>query len=186
MRPATRAVATIAVVLAAAAPPARADDLPPARLAVVGVVRHGTGAVSDDIAYGAGVGIEAAWQPMSVGQRLGWSLSWTLVWTWFGQEPAARINGTLDLLELDLALRARFAPTPAPGRYLTLGAGGMLLRANERLPPDDKRNYLGPFAELGYEHLAFGQLTATIHVRLGPIATGPTILSGMIGIGIAL
>ena len=103
-----------------------------------------------------------------------------------GDQPAARITGSLDLIELDVAVRLRFAPTPTPGRCLTLGAGGMLLRSNERLPPDDRRSYLGPFGELGYEHLAYGSFTATFHLRLGPVATGPTILSGLLGIGIAM
>ena len=179
-------LAAAALVLGLAPAAAHAEDLPPARLAVIGSVRHGTTSVANDIGFGGGVGLEAAYQPMSVGQRLGWSASWTLMWGWFGQEPAARINGSLDLVELDLALRARFAPTPSPGRCLTFGVGGMLLRSNERLPPDDKRSYIGPFAEIGYEHLAFGQLTATIHLRLGPLATGPTILTALLGIGIAM
>lgn len=171
--------------MAAAARPARAEDLPPAKLALVSGVRHGASEVSDVIGYGWTMGVEADWQPMAVGQRLGWGVGWTLLWSWFGPEPAARVAGTLDLIELDAVLRVRFAPTPRPGRVLTVGGGGMLLRSNERLPPDDDRAYLGPFVELGYEHLAFGALTATIHVRLGPF-TGPTIASALVGVGIAL
>jgi hypothetical protein len=165
---------------------ARAEDLPPARLALVGALRHGTSTVSDDIRYGWGIGVEAAWQPMSVGQRLGYAVSWSLLWSWFGDEPAARITGTLDLIELAITLRARFAPTPSPGRVLTVGGGAMLLRSNERLPPNDERAYIGPFVELGYEHLAWGSFTATIHLRLGPVANGPPILSGLLGLGVAL
>jgi len=165
---------------------ARADDLPPSRLSLIGALRHGTGTVSDDIRYGESIGIEAAWQPMSVGQRLGWGIGWSLMWSWFGDQPAARITGSLDLLELALALRVRFAPTPSPGRVLTVGGGGMLLRSNERLPPDDERSYLGAFAEVGYEHLAWGALTLTLHVRLGPVGTGPTLASAVLGVGVAL
>jgi hypothetical protein len=153
---------------------------------LVGGLRHGTGTVSNDIGFGESIGLEAAWQPMSVGQRLGWAVSWSLLWSWFGSQPAARITGTLDLIELDLAVRARFAPTPVPGRILTVGVGGMLLRSNERLPPDDRRNYLGAFVEVGYEHLAYGTMTGTLHVRLGPVPSGPTIVSALLGIGIAL
>jgi hypothetical protein len=29
-------------------------------------------------------------------------------------------------------------------------------------------------------------VTATIHVRLGPVGTGPTIASALLGIGVAL
>jgi len=179
------AAALVAAAVVAAPAPARAEDLPPSRLSLIGGVRHGTSGVSNDIGYGWGIGVEAAWQPMAVGQRLGWGVSWSLLWSWFGSQPAARISGTLDLLELDLAVRARFAPTPTPGRVLTLGAGGMLLRSNERLPPDAERSYLGPFIEIGYEHLAFGSFTATIHLRLGPV-TGPTIVSALFGVGVAL
>lgn len=179
------AAVTVAALALAAATPARAEDLPPSRLSLLGGLRHGTSQVANDIGYGWTMGLEAAWQPMAVGQRLGWGLSWSLLWSWFGAQPAARISGTLDLIELDVAMRVRFAPTPTPGRVLTLGAGGMLLRSNERLPPDDKRDYLGPYVELGYEHLAFGSFTATIHVRLGPL-TGPTIGSALLGIGVAL
>jgi hypothetical protein len=184
-----RAAAAVAVALASlalASPAARAEDLPPGRIAIVGGLRHGTGAVADDIGLGWSLGIEAAWQPMTVGQRLGYAVSWSLHWAWFGEQPAARITGSLDMIQLDAAFRVRLAPTPAPGRCLTLGFGGTLLRANERLPPDDDRSYLGPFGEIGYEHLAFGSFTATLHVRLGPIATGPTIVTGLLGIGVAL
>ena len=182
------AVLALAIALAASLAPAtaRADDLPPSRLALIGGLRHGTSTVSDDIRFGWSIGVEAAWQPMSVGQRLGYAVSWSLLWSWFGDEPAARITGTLDLIELAIALRARFAPTPSPGRVLTLGGGAMLLRSNERLPPNDERAYIGPFVELGYEHLAWGSFTATIHLRLGPVANGPPIVSALLGVGVAL
>jgi hypothetical protein len=183
---AARAVAAALAIGMSGAPAARAEDLPPGRIAVVGGLRHGTSGVADDIGLGWSFGIEAAWQPMTVGQRLGYAVSWSLHWAWFGDQPAARITGSLDMIQLDAAFRVRLAPTPAPGRCLTLGLGGTLLRASERIPPDDDRSYLGPFAELGYEHLAFGSFTATLHFRLGPIATGPTILSALFGIGIAL
>jgi hypothetical protein len=183
-RSSSAALALVATI-GAAAPVAHAEDLPPSKLAFIGGLRRGTSDVSDEIRYGWTIGVEAAWQPMAVGQRLGWGIGWSLLWSWFGDEPAARIAGTLDLIELDLVLRARFAPTPSPGRVLTVGGGGMLLRSNERLPPDDKRDYLGPFVELGYEHLAYGALTATIHLRLGPF-NGPTIGSAILGIGVAL
>lgn len=179
-------IAAALAVTTAIAAPARADDLPPSRLSLLGALRHGTGEVSSSIGYGESIGLEASWQPMAVGQRLGWGVAWSLLWSWFGDQPAARITGSLDLLELDLTLRLRFAPTPSPGRVLTVGIGGELLRSNERLPPDDDRAYLGPFAEIGYEHLAWGAVTATIHVRLGPLGTGPTIATALLGIGVAL
>jgi len=181
-----RALVIAVVVLIIATSAARADDLPPSRLSLLGALRHGTGEVSSSIGYGESIGLEASWQPMAVGQRLGWGVAWSLLWTWYGDQPAARITGSLDTLELDVALRVRFAPTPSPGRVLTVGIGGMLLRSNERLPPDDERAYLGPFGEIGYEHLAWGAVTATIHVRLGPVGTGPTIASALLGIGVAL
>jgi hypothetical protein len=181
-----RAVAAAAVLLTSSAGAARADELPDSRISFLGGVRHGTGAVSDDIGFGTTLGVEAAWQPMDVGQRLGWSVAWSLLWGWFGDEPAARVTGSLTVLELDLALRARLAPTPSPGRCLTFGVGGALVRSNEPLPPDDARDYLGAFAEVGYEHLAFDVLTASFHLRLGPVSTGPAMLSGVLGIGVAL
>jgi hypothetical protein len=181
-----RALLAMAAVMLPAAHARADEELPDSRIAMLGGVRHGTGAVSDDIGFGTTLGVEAAWQPMDVGQRLGWSISWSLLWGWFGDEPAARVTGSLTILELDLALRARLAPTPAPGRCLTFGVGGALVRSNEPLPPDDTRDYLGPFAEVGYEHLAYDVLTATFHLRLGPLSTGPPMLSGVLGIGFAL
>ena len=166
--------------------PAAAEDLPSSALTVLGGLRHGASEVSDDIGYGWSIGLAATWQPMTEGQRLGWGIGWSLLWSWFGDEPAARIDGTLDTIEIDLVLRARFAPTPSPGRVLTVGVGGMLLRSNERLPPDDKRSYIGPFVEVGYEHLEFGSLTATIHFRLGPLGNGPSIAGAILGVGVAL
>lgn len=184
--PAFTRPAVVIAALAMPVAPARAEDLPPGRVSLIGGLRHGTSGVSDDIGFGWSLGVEAAWQPMTVGQRLGYAVAWSLHWAYFGEQPASRITGTIDMIQLDAAFRVRFAPTPAPGRCLTLGFGGTLLRSNERIPPDDKRAYLGPFAEIGYEHLAFGSFTATFHLRLGPIGTGPTILSGLLGLGVAL
>jgi hypothetical protein len=165
--------------------PALAEDLPSSALTVLTGLRHGASEVSDDIGYGWTIGLSATWQPMTVGQRLGWGIGWSLMWTWFGDEPASDITGGLDLIELDVYLRARFAPTPSPGRVLTVGAGGMLLRANERLPPDGDRSYFGPMIEVGYEHLVYGPITATLHLRLGPL-TGPSIASAILGVGVVL
>jgi hypothetical protein len=175
-----------AIGLCAAPRAAAAEELPSSALTVLGGVRKGASEVSDDIGYGWSIGLAATWQPMTVGQRLGWGIGWSLMWSWFGHEPASRITGTLDLIELDLVLRARFAPTPSPGRILTVGAGAMLLRANERLPPDDDRSYIGPFVEVGYEHLVYGALTGTLHLRLGPLGNGPSIASAILGIGVVL
>lgn len=182
-----RSSSVVAAIAAAtlSGTPALAEDLPSSALTILNGLRHGASDVSDDIGYGWTIGLSATWQPMTVGQRFGWGVGWSLMWTWFGDEPASQITGGLALIELDVYLRARFAPTPSPGRVLTVGAGGMLLRSNERLPPDGDRSYFGPLVEVGYEHLVYGPITATLHLRLGPL-TGPSIASAILGVGVVL
>jgi len=160
------------------------DALPPAKLTALIAVVHGTGSVADDLGFGWAWGFEAAWQPARVDRAVAWALAADLMFLSFGDEPANLLAGSVDAVELALIARVRWAPTPVPGRFLTLGAGGSLWRASSPVPPDGRGDYNGPLAELGLEQL-FGKLAIELHARLGPIATGPTVITGSLGVGMA-
>jgi hypothetical protein len=169
----------VALALLVAAP-AHADPVPSGRISAVGGVR--TGLQSLDDAFGLGVlyGVEAAWEPLPEGRRISYALHWNVLFGDFGSDPAA-ITGELDILEMGLGGRLRFAPAD-PSRSIFLGAGGALLRANAPLPPDDERSYLGGFAGLGLEQLAWKRALVTLELRYG-LFGGPGSLSVLLGVG---
>jgi hypothetical protein len=168
----------------AGADQATPDALPPAKLTALIAVVHGTGSVADDLGFGWAWGFEAAWQPARVDRAVAWAVAADLMFLSFGDEPANLLAGSIDAVELALIGRVRWAPTPVPGRFLTLGAGGTVWRASSPVPPDGRGDYNGPLAELGLEQL-FGKLAIELHARLGPIATGPTVITGSLGVGMA-
>jgi hypothetical protein len=83
---------------------------------------------------------------------------------------------------MDLLLGLRVRPGLDPSRYLTLRAGGQLLRSNQVIPPTQERRFVGAVASVGVDQYAYGFLF-NIDVRVGQIGTGPTIIALMFGAG---
>lgn len=173
-----RAIAALALVGLAA--PAHADTMPSGRLAGVGGIRTGTSSLGDAFGLGVLYGIEASWEPMPDGRRLGYAVHWNVLFGDFGSDPAA-ITGELDILEMNLGARLRLAPQD-PATSIFLGAGAALLRANAPLPPDDERTYVGGFGGLGVEQLAWRRALVTLELRYGVIG-GPGSISVLLGVG---
>ncbi len=159
------------------------DGPPDGKLALVGGLRSGTGALGDAFGLGYLWGVEASWQPMKEGQRIGYAVHWDVLFGGFGADAQA-ITGGLDILEMNLGVRLRLAPERG-GRAIYLGGGGALLRSNEPLPPDDERSYYGGFGALGVEQLT-GSLQISVELRYGLIGAGPGSISFMLGIGFGI
>ncbi|MCB9572579.1 MAG: hypothetical protein H6709_10880 [Kofleriaceae bacterium] len=177
------AVAAVAAVasLAAAAPTARADDAaPPGKLAVVVGARNGTGALGNEYGLGFLRGVEASWQPLPDGRRIGYAIHWDVLFVGFGSDSAA-LTGSLKVVELSLGARLRLAPRDS-SRAVFLGGGASLLRATSPLPPDGVRDYAGGFAGFGVEQLAWAGSLVSVEIRYG-LFGGPGALSAMLGIG---
>ncbi len=164
----------------------RADDLPAGTLGAVLGAQAGTSGAYTSLGVGVAYGLAAAWQPMSDEQRIGWGVRWSVLFGYFPDAASAPVSGVLRLVELDVVGRLRIAPTAQPGRYLTVGVGGSLLRSNEPIMPDNRRAFVGPIATFGYEHNAWGSALLGVDVRYGLIETGPTSIGLLVYVGTAL
>lgn len=171
--------AVVAAVLLVAAP-ARADTMPSGRLAAVGGIRTGTTSLDDIFGLGVLYGVEASWEPMPDGRHVSYALHWNVLFGDYGADAAA-ITGELDILEMGLGARIRFAPAD-PARSMFIGGGAAILRANAPLPPDDQRSYIGGFGGLGFETLAWRRALLTLELRYGVIG-GPASISVLLGVG---
>ena len=170
-----------AMALLALGRPAVADMLPPGSIGVVVGASAGAGEDARPLGFGYVLGAQAAWQPMSTHQRLGWSAKWSAAFgTMFGAE-SARINGELLTLKMDFLVGLRLRPGSDPSRYLTARVGGGLYRANQVIPPEMQRAFIGPVASVGLDQYFSGWLL-NVDVRYGLIGPGPTELGLVIGI----
>jgi hypothetical protein len=188
VRPAALLVAATALGAAVVAAPAaaRAQDPPDGRMALVLGVQTGTGAVASDYGIGHLIGVEAAYQPMAEGQRLGFDVHWTVLFGGFEWplglgSDAASLTGGVETVHLQLGGRVR-VPLRQRATIGYLGLGASLLRSNEPLPPDPARGYLGGYVGLGVQLEAAG-LTLSTEVRRDMILDGPALLSFVIGVG---
>jgi hypothetical protein len=174
----------VAVALAAAlAPaPAAAEPLPPGSLGMVVGAASGTGVDANRLGFGYQIGGQAAWQPMVTERRLGWAIKWSVAFGTMYDAGAASVGDTLRTLHMDLMLGLRIRPGRDPSRYLTLRAGGQLLRANQVVPPTMQRAFAGAVASVGVDQYAYGFLF-NVDVRVNQIGTGPTIIALMFGAG---
>lgn len=173
-----RAVVITLLLLAAA--PAAAEPVPSGRLSILLGLRDGTGKLDDDFGFGGLYGIEASWEPMRVGQPIGYAINWSVLFGTYGADAAA-ITGELDTLEMNFGVRVRLAPV-TPSRSLFLGGGATLLRSSSPLPPDDRRDYVGGYVGAGGEALWKG-LLFTAEARFGLIGAGPGSVSVLLGVG---
>src|SRR5690606_3189419 len=104
-------------------------------------------------------------------QRFSLGGFWAVRRSWFGEDETS-IAGALDLIELDFGGRLRVALERGAPRFMVLGAGASLMRANVPLPPDDARHYLGPYGSVGFEVYVEGFLIG-LEARYGMLALGP-------------
>jgi len=168
--------------LGAPAAPAAAEPLPPGSIGMIVGAASGTGVDANRLGFGYQVGGQAAWQPMATERRLGWALKSSVAFGTMYDAGAASVGDTLKTLHMDLMLGLRIRPGANPSRYLTLRAGGQLLRANQVVPPSEHRAFAGGVASVGLDQYAYGFLF-NFDVRMGQIGTGPTIIALVFGAG---
>lgn len=186
-------VLAIAVVAAA---PARAEELPPGSIGLVGALASGTFADASRLGYGYQLGAQAAWQPMSTDHRLGFSAKWSFAFGTMYNANAARIGDELLTFQMDLMAGLRLRPGTDATRYLTLRVGPQLMRTNQVIPSmsdEAQRAFLGAAASIGLDQYAGlpwlgGRFLYSLEVRLNQIdipgiRTSPTTLSVMLGLG---
>jgi hypothetical protein len=175
-----RALLVAIVVLAATR--ATAEPLPSGAIGGAFGGVSGAGADAKRIGFGYQVGLQASWQPTSTERKWGWTLRGTTLFSQLYGGTAAQIESTIRTVQMDLTVGLRFRPWATPSRYLTLRAGGELLRANEPLPPLEQRAFIGGIGSIGFDQYAFGFLFS-VDVRYGLIGSGPSELGLLIGIG---
>jgi len=183
------ALAALAALLAGAAPgsglamrTASAEPLPPGSIGVIAGAASGTGADASRLGFGYQIGGQAAWQPMVTERRIGWAARWSAAFGTMYDAGAASVGDTLKTLHMDLMLGLRVRPGTNPGRYLTLRAGGQLLRTNQVVPPAMQRAFAGAVASVGIDQYAYGFLF-NVDVRVGQLGAGPTMIALMFGAG---
>jgi hypothetical protein len=182
MRAAAAACAALAATLELTAP-AAADEVPPGSLSVIVGAASGTGVDANRLGFGYQIGGQAAWQPIATERRIGWAIKWSAAFGTMYDAGAASVGDTLKTLHMDLMLGLRLRPGQNPSRYLTLRAGGQLLRANQTIPPSNERAFPGAVASFGLDQYAYGFLF-NVDVRVDQIiGTGPTIIALVFGAG---
>ena len=178
----TAAAAIALAALGALAAPAAAEPLPPGSIGVIFGAASGTGVDANRLGFGYQIGGQAAWQPMATENRFGWALKWSAAFGTMYDAGAASVGDTLRTLHMDLMLGIRLRPGLNPSRYLTLRAGGQLLRADQMVPPSNQRAFAGAVASVGLDQYAYGFLF-NVDVRVNQIGGGPTIIALMFGAG---
>lgn len=130
------------------------------------------------------LGIEAQWAPMALDQRVGWALTTSILWTYIAVDGRSA-SDEAALIELTFGGRLRLAPGTAPGRFVAIGGGATLTRSNTPLPPDAQRQAAGGYLEMGYEHTLARVLVLSGQARVGTLGSGPTLLTGIAGVGLS-
>ena len=193
----------IGLALAAPARPARAETLPSGSMGVMFGAGGGTGKWARSLGLGYyQFGGQAAWQPMTTEQRIGWSAKWSFVFGTMYGANSARIDTYLRTLQMDLMAGLRIRPGTNPLRYLALRGGLELFRSNEVIQTDSKctfdalqagqqrtrcpRAFVGPVAAAALEQYAFGMFLFNVDVRYGLIGTGPAEIALLAGVSISV
>lgn len=186
-----RAALVVAVLAGTAAPGAsyaQTDtDVPEVRFAMVLSGRGTFGEFGDQFGHGMLWGFEAGWQPGRLG--VAWSIGWSVPqWTAYGLggfafggsfedgDPMA-VDPTAGLTEMSLGPRLRWPLSEETPRFLLGTAGVTMLRATIPIPPDSSREYIGPYAGIGYEQLLLGRYMVAVEARYGMIVGGPAGLT---------
>jgi hypothetical protein len=177
----------LALALAVAAAPAHAEPLPSGSLGVLFGAGGGTGQYARRLGLGYyQFGSQAAWQPMTTEQRIGWSVKWLFVFgTMYGAD-SARVDLYLRTLQMDLMAGLRIRPGSNPRRYLALRGGVELFRSNEEIQPGKQRAFVGPVAAAAVEQYAFGAFLFNVDVRYGLIGSGPAEIALLVGASVSV
>src|SRR5262245_46046906 len=143
--------ALVILVAVVAARPAAAEDLPPGSMGLIVGAVAGIGADSSrlGVGYVDVLSFQAAWPPMQTAQRIGWAARWSTVFVQSYNASAATVDA-LQTMQMDLTLGIRVRPGDSPKRYFTLRAGPALWRANQEIPPQMARAFIGPVASVGF------------------------------------
>jgi len=182
-----RALAATAVLcaLASRAAPAHAEELPHGAIGFVFGVLSGTGADAKRLGFGFyQFGMQASWQNTNTDSRIGWSIRAGTMFGTLYNGDAAQIDAQLHTMQMDLQVGLRFRPWKTPSRYLTVRAGGELLRSNEPIPPLMQRAFVGGIASVGLDQYV-GGFMFNVDVRYGLIGDqGPRELALLVGVGL--
>lgn len=174
------ALAIVAMLFARAA---SADPLPPGSIGGFFGAASGTGADAKRLGYGYLLGGHAAWQPMDSSQRANWAAKWSVMFGTMKDADAARINSDLLILKMDLMPGFRIRPGVDPSRYITLRAGGMIMRTDQIIPNKLARTFVGPIASIGLDQYLGGFLF-NVDLRYSMIGLGPSELGLVIGVAL--
>ena len=163
----------------------RTEPLPSGSIGIMFGAGAGTGSYAKKIGLGYyQFGAQAAWQPMTTEQRIGWSFKWQFAFGTMYESDAARIDIYLRTLQMDFMAGVRVRPGSNPFRYLALRGGVELFRANEQI--DSQRAFVGPVAAASFEQYAFGAFLFNVDLRYGLIGSGPQELAVFAGASIAV
>jgi hypothetical protein len=181
-----RALLMLAVV--AAPVQARAEALPSGSMGILLGGTAGTGADANRLGVGVIVwppSFQASWQPMTTERRIGWTARWTTMFSSSYVAEAAQV-ADLETMQMDLTLGVRIRPGSNFRRYITVRGGGGLFRANQRIPPQMERAFLGGTVSVGVQQYFIGtQFVLDFDVRYGLIGDGPSSIAFTAGISIA-
>jgi len=167
--------------------PAGAEPLPSGSLGIMFGGGSGTGRYAHSLGIGYyQFGAQAAWQPMTTEQRIGWSLKWSFLFGTMYDADSARIDLYLRTLQMDFLTGLRIRPGESRRLYLALRGGVELFRTNEPVQPDGGRAFVGPVADGAVEWYAFGALLFNVDVRYGLIGSGPAEAALLVGASISV
>lgn len=169
------------------APAARAEPLPSGSLGIMFGAGGGTGRYARSLGLGYyQFGAQAAWQPMTTEQRVGYSLKWAFLFGTMYHAESAQIDIYLRTLQMDFLAGLRIRPGESRLRYLALRGGVELFRTNEPVKPDGGRAFVGPVADAAIEQYAFGAVLFNADVRYGLIGSGPAEIAILVGASISV
>ena len=179
--------AVLGLAIGLAAPAARAEPLPAGSLGIMFGAGSGTGPYAHSLGWGYyQFGGQAAWQPMTTEQRIGYSLKWSFLFGTMYNAESAQIDIYLRTLQMDFLAGLRIRPGESRQRYLAGRIGVELFRTNEPVKPDGGRAFVGPIADVAIEQYAFGAVLFNADVRYGLIGSGPAEIAILVGASISV
>jgi hypothetical protein len=124
---------------------------------------------------------------MSTEHKRGWSLRWATLFGRLYNGDEAQIGDELRTVQMDVMAGIRVRPWATPRRYLTFRVGGEILRVDQPISrtsgdTERHRNFVGGIASVGLDQY-IGGFMLDIDVRYGMIASGPTQIAVLVGIG---
>ena len=175
-----RGLFALAIGLAVLAAPrtAQARD-PVTHMAFLLGGRLNTGALGDHYALGYALGGEAGYQLGLIG------IDWSLLFNSFESARPENVAAELRMIEMGLALRGRVALSRGDvSTFALIRAGANIVRTSVPVPPDDKRDYIGPAGGIGLEFFIFDTYSITLDGRYGLFPAGPSGVTVLLSIGV--